>query len=79
MGLVSSSGGKFTAFQRARSEQFEEAKAWLDTLPGPQIIVPGNHDISLYNVWRQVPQNAPDGEVYRLRLRIDPNSDKGSS
>lgn len=39
--------------QRAKSEQFEEAKAWLDTLPGPQIIVPGNHDISLYNVFRR--------------------------
>lgn len=39
--------------QRARSEQFEQARAWLDTLPGPQIIVPGNHDISLYNVFRR--------------------------
>ena len=39
--------------QRAKSEQFEEAKTWLDTLPGPQIIVPGNHDISLYNVFRR--------------------------
>jgi 3',5'-cyclic AMP phosphodiesterase CpdA len=39
--------------QRAKSEQFEQAKAWLDTLPGPQIIVPGNHDISLYNVFRR--------------------------
>jgi 3',5'-cyclic AMP phosphodiesterase CpdA len=39
--------------QRARSEQFEEAKAFLDTLPGPQIVVPGNHDISLYNVFRR--------------------------
>jgi 3',5'-cyclic AMP phosphodiesterase CpdA len=39
--------------QRAKSEQFEAAKAWLDTLPGPQIIVPGNHDISLYNVFRR--------------------------
>lgn len=39
--------------QRARSEQFEEARVWLDTLPGPQIIVPGNHDISLYNVFRR--------------------------
>jgi 3',5'-cyclic AMP phosphodiesterase CpdA len=39
--------------QRARSEEFEAAKAWLDTLPGPQIIVPGNHDISLYNVFRR--------------------------
>ena len=39
--------------QRAKSEQFEEARAWLDTLPDPQIIVPGNHDISLYNVFRR--------------------------
>ncbi|RSZ57373.1 metallophosphoesterase [Massilia atriviolacea] len=39
--------------QRAKSEEFEAAKAWLDTLPGPQIIVPGNHDISLYNVFRR--------------------------
>jgi 3',5'-cyclic AMP phosphodiesterase CpdA len=39
--------------QRARAEQFEEARAFLDTLPGPQIIVPGNHDISLYNVFRR--------------------------
>ena len=36
--------------QRARSEQFKAAKAYLDTLPQPQIIVPGNHDIPLYNV-----------------------------
>jgi 3',5'-cyclic AMP phosphodiesterase CpdA len=39
--------------QRAKSEQFEAARAWLDTLPAPQIIVPGNHDISLYNVFRR--------------------------
>lgn len=39
--------------QRAKSEQFEAAREYLDTLPGPQIIVPGNHDISLYNVFRR--------------------------
>jgi 3',5'-cyclic AMP phosphodiesterase CpdA len=39
--------------QRAKRIEFEQAKAWLDTLPGPQIIVPGNHDISLYNVLRR--------------------------
>lgn len=39
--------------QRARAEEFEEARAFLDTLPGPQIVVPGNHDISLYNVFRR--------------------------
>lgn len=42
--------------QRAKSEQFEAARNYLDTLPGPQIIVPGNHDISLYNVFRRFVQ-----------------------
>lgn len=37
--------------QRARSEQFQEARAFLDRLPNPQIVVPGNHDVPLYNVF----------------------------
>jgi len=36
--------------QRARSEQFREARQFLDALPQPQIVVPGNHDIPLFNV-----------------------------
>lgn len=36
--------------QRAKTEEFKAARAFLDTLPGPQIVVPGNHDIPLYNV-----------------------------
>ena len=39
--------------QRAKEEEFEQARAFLDSLPGPQVIVPGNHDISLYNVFRR--------------------------
>ena len=35
--------------QRARSHQFKEARAFLDSLPKPQIVVPGNHDIPLHN------------------------------
>src|ERR1700704_6778790 len=35
--------------QRARSHQFREARAFLDALPKPQIVVPGNHDIPFYN------------------------------
>nr|MBA3694806.1 metallophosphoesterase [Acidobacteriota bacterium] len=37
--------------QRARSAQFIEARAFLDKLPQPQIIVPGNHDIPMHNVF----------------------------
>jgi len=43
--------GDFT--QRARTAQFREAAAWLQRLPGPQILVPGNHDVPLYDVLRR--------------------------
>lgn len=36
--------------QRARAWQFREAREFLDALPAPQIVVPGNHDVPLYNV-----------------------------
>ena len=36
--------------QRARRSQFKVAAGFLRTLPVPQIIVPGNHDVPLYNV-----------------------------
>lgn len=37
--------------QRAKSREFIAAKEFLDQLPGPQIVVPGNHDVPLYNVF----------------------------
>jgi len=37
--------------QRARSYQFKEARAFLDRLPKPQIVVPGNHDVPLHNLF----------------------------
>lgn len=37
--------------QRARSHQFIEARAFLDSLPKPQIVIPGNHDVPMYNVF----------------------------
>ena len=39
--------------QRARSQQFREARVFLDALPQPQIVVPGNHDVPLHNVVRR--------------------------
>ncbi len=36
--------------QRARSHQFAEARAFLDCLPAPALVVPGNHDLApFYN------------------------------
>ena len=50
--------------QRARKEQFEEAVEFLETLPGPQLVVPGNHDVPLYNVVKRF--LAPLGNYKRI-------------
>ena len=39
--------------QRARSHEFQEARAFLDSLPQPKIVVPGNHDVPLYNIYHR--------------------------
>ena len=39
--------------QRARTEQFRAARAFLDRLTMPYLVVPGNHDVPLYNVMRR--------------------------
>jgi 3',5'-cyclic AMP phosphodiesterase CpdA len=39
--------------QRARRSQFRDAAAFLQTLPAPRIVVPGNHDVPLYDVVRR--------------------------
>jgi 3',5'-cyclic AMP phosphodiesterase CpdA len=41
--------GDFT--QRAKREQFQAAREYLDRLPGvPTVVTPGNHDVPLYRV-----------------------------
>lgn len=37
--------------QRARTAEFIAAKEFLDGLPFPKIVVPGNHDVPLYNIF----------------------------
>lgn len=45
--------GDFT--QRAKREQFQAARNFLDALPDvPKIVVPGNHDVPLYRVGERV-------------------------
>ncbi len=36
--------------QRARRSQFIQARAFLERLPFPYLVVPGNHDIPVYNL-----------------------------
>ena len=40
--------------QRARSDQFKAARRFIDRLPGEKLIVPGNHDVPLWNVFARV-------------------------
>jgi 3',5'-cyclic AMP phosphodiesterase CpdA len=39
--------------QRAKAKEFEAARTFLDRLPTPRIVVPGNHDVPLYRVWER--------------------------
>src|SRR6185503_14406687 len=43
--------GDFT--QRARRRQFGEARAFIQSLEHPYLVVPGNHDVPLYDVARR--------------------------
>ena len=36
--------------QRARRSQFVQARSFLQQLPSPLIVVPGNHDVPLFNI-----------------------------
>lgn len=41
--------------QRARRKQFQAARIFVDALGAPhRIVIPGNHDIPLFNVWARV-------------------------
>ena len=39
--------------QRAKARQFQEARRFVDRLPAPTLVVPGNHDVPLYRVWER--------------------------
>src|SRR3982750_3587483 len=40
--------------QRARTEQFIEARQFLDSISLPKIVIPGNHDVPLHNVFARL-------------------------
>lgn len=39
--------------QRAKPEQFRQAREFVDRIEGPSIVVPGNHDVPLYRFWER--------------------------
>jgi 3',5'-cyclic AMP phosphodiesterase CpdA len=48
--------------QRARSHQFAEARNFLDRLPAPALVVPGNHDLA--------PMYRPLNRLFRPRAKF---------
>jgi 3',5'-cyclic AMP phosphodiesterase CpdA len=50
--------------QRARESQFREAQAFLRKLPTPQIVVPGNHDVPLFNIFARFIQPLENFKQY---------------
>ncbi len=42
--------------QRAKTVEFQQARSFLDQLPYPRIVVPGNHDVPLHNLYARFVQ-----------------------
>jgi 3',5'-cyclic AMP phosphodiesterase CpdA len=57
--------------QRARREQFISARAFIERLPDvPRLVIPGNHDIPLYNIARRL---SDPHRLYREIISSDLN------
>ena len=57
--------------QRARSAQFRAARRYLGAMSFPRLVVPGNHDVPLYDVLRRF--LAPlKGYCHYIDSRLDP-------
>ena len=54
--------------EHATDSEFQDARRFLDSLPEPQIIVPGNHDLPFYNLWRRFTEGL---EKYRRFITDD--------
>ncbi len=51
--------------QRARHSEFEQAVRFLEALPSPRIVIPGNHDVPLYNLYARFA-----GKLARFRSHV---------
>lgn len=53
--------------QRARRREFLEARSYLERLPRPPVVVPGNHDLPNWNLFRRFSHS-----THRFRRYIEP-------
>ena len=56
----------------ARGSSARRAR-FLDSLPAPQVVVPGNHDVPLYNVLRAFPAPARRATGARSGADVEPS------
>tara|TARA_R100001086_G_scaffold239470_1_gene164879 strand:+ start:1319 stop:2071 length:753 start_codon:yes stop_codon:yes gene_type:complete len=42
--------------QRGKRSEFEAARTWIDSIPGRKLVVAGNHDTPLLNMWSRTSQ-----------------------
>ena len=57
--------------QRATAHEFARAREFLRALPTPQIVVPGNHDVPLYNIYKRF-RGAFDGYKQYIAENLEP-------
>lgn len=57
--------------QRAKPVEFQQARAFLDQLPYPRIVVPGNHDVPLHNLYARFVQRLSRYQHY-ISEDLDP-------
>ncbi len=57
--------------QRARPEQFERAREFLERMPGPVLTVVGNHDLPLFNVPKRLLSQTRRYEKF-ISTELDP-------
>src|SRR5690606_34895409 len=50
--------------QRAKPAQFDAARAWVERIEVPTVVVPGNHDVPMYRFWERF------GAPYRAWSRL---------
>lgn len=56
--------------QTAREREFQAARAFLDRLPAPALVVPGNHDLPGWRVWSRFSR---PWRRWRRHIKTDPH------
>ncbi len=57
---------------RARSEQFSAAREFLLQIEAPLLVIPGNHDVPLYDLWKRVTSPFANYKQYIADLNSGP-------